>query len=87
MGSDDRVVAHHRQGLHRLDRAARVPRMDTVEEPFELMQAIDRSCHAKTLIVVDCLTLWLTGQLMPPASISIMISVRLFTLFIAPAKV
>ena len=50
---------------HRRDRAARVPRMDTVEEPREIAQAIGRHSRADTLIVVDCLTLWLTGQLMP----------------------
>jgi adenosylcobinamide kinase/adenosylcobinamide-phosphate guanylyltransferase len=50
---------------HRRDRAERVPRMSTVEEPVELAQAIGRHGRADTLIVVDCLTLWLTAQLMP----------------------
>ncbi|AEG92729.1 bifunctional adenosylcobinamide kinase/adenosylcobinamide-phosphate guanylyltransferase [Ramlibacter tataouinensis] len=50
---------------HRRDRADRVPRMETVEEPSALAQAIGVHSRADTLIVVDCLTLWLTGLLMP----------------------
>ena len=50
---------------HQLDRAARVPGMSTVEEPLALADAIARSSTADTLIVVDCLTLWLTNLLMP----------------------
>lgn len=50
---------------HRRDRAERVPRMETVEEPVELAHAIGQHSRADTLIVVDCLTLWLTAQLMP----------------------
>ncbi|WP_298928508.1 bifunctional adenosylcobinamide kinase/adenosylcobinamide-phosphate guanylyltransferase [uncultured Ramlibacter sp.] len=50
---------------HRADRAQRVPRMQTVEEPHDLAGAIARHGAADTLLVVDCLTLWLTGLLMP----------------------
>ncbi|MFN3570782.1 MAG: bifunctional adenosylcobinamide kinase/adenosylcobinamide-phosphate guanylyltransferase [Polaromonas sp.] len=50
---------------HRQDRAERVPGMLTVEEPLELAQAITRHSSARTLVVVDCLTLWLTNLLMP----------------------
>jgi adenosylcobinamide kinase / adenosylcobinamide-phosphate guanylyltransferase len=50
---------------HRRDRAERVPRMETVEEPVELAHAIGQHSRSDTLIVVDCLTLWLTAQLMP----------------------
>lgn len=50
---------------HRRDRAERVPRMETVEEPVELARAIGVHSRADTLIVVDCLTLWLTARLMP----------------------
>ncbi len=50
---------------HQRDRAVRVPRMTTVEEPLELAHAIGRHSRADTLIVVDCLTLWLTALLMP----------------------
>lgn len=52
---------------HRQDRARRVPGMHTVEEPFELARAIGRHGRADTLVVVDCLTLWLTARLMPAA--------------------
>ncbi|MES2052667.1 MAG: bifunctional adenosylcobinamide kinase/adenosylcobinamide-phosphate guanylyltransferase [Pseudomonadota bacterium] len=50
---------------HQLDRAARVPGMSTVEEPLALADTVARSSTANTLIVVDCLTLWLTNLLMP----------------------
>jgi adenosylcobinamide kinase/adenosylcobinamide-phosphate guanylyltransferase len=50
---------------HRMDRAQRVPRMETVEEPYELARAIGAHSRADTLVVVDCLTLWLTARLMP----------------------
>ncbi|MDF2466647.1 MAG: cobP [Ramlibacter sp.] len=50
---------------HQLDRAARVPGMVTVEEPVALADALRRHSAPRTLIVVDCLTLWLTNLLMP----------------------
>ena len=50
---------------HQKDRADRVPGMRTVEEPLQLAQALARHSHAQTLVVVDCLTLWLTNVLMP----------------------
>ena len=50
---------------HQRDRAERVPRMATVEEPVELARAIGLHSRADTLVVVDCLTLWLTALLMP----------------------
>jgi adenosylcobinamide kinase / adenosylcobinamide-phosphate guanylyltransferase len=50
---------------HQRDRAERVPRMETVEEPVELAHAIGQHSRTDTLIVVDCLTLWLTALLMP----------------------
>jgi adenosylcobinamide kinase / adenosylcobinamide-phosphate guanylyltransferase len=50
---------------HQRDRAERVPRMETVEEPVALAHAIGQHSRADTLIVVDCLTLWLTALLMP----------------------
>ena len=50
---------------HQLDRAERVPGMTTVEEPLLLAEAIQAHSHPDTLIVVDCLTLWLTNCLMP----------------------
>ena len=50
---------------HQQDRAERVPGMTTVEEPLQLAQAITAHGNAQTLVVVDCLTLWLTNWLMP----------------------
>lgn len=52
---------------HRLDRARRVPGMETVEEPYELARAIGAHSRSDTLVVVDCLTLWLTARLLPAA--------------------
>jgi adenosylcobinamide kinase/adenosylcobinamide-phosphate guanylyltransferase len=50
---------------HRQDRLLRVPGMVTIEEPLALAQTVGAHSHANKLIVVDCLTLWLTTQLMP----------------------
>ena len=50
---------------HQADRAQRVPGMHTVEEPLHLAQAVSTHSRPDTLIVVDCLTLWLTNWLMP----------------------
>jgi adenosylcobinamide kinase / adenosylcobinamide-phosphate guanylyltransferase len=53
---------------HRQDRSARVPAMLTIEEPLALAEAITRHGNAQTLVLVDCLTLWLTNYLFPDAS-------------------
>jgi len=50
---------------HQADRAVRVPGMTTVEEPLALAEAIAQHSQPDTLVVVDCLTLWLTNLLMP----------------------
>jgi adenosylcobinamide kinase/adenosylcobinamide-phosphate guanylyltransferase len=50
---------------HQQERAERVPGMTTVEEPLALAEAIEQHSTPATLVVVDCLTLWLTNQLMP----------------------
>lgn len=50
---------------HQADRAERVPGMSTVEEPLKLAEAIATHSRVDTLIVVDCLTLWLTNAMMP----------------------
>ncbi|KQU90080.1 adenosylcobinamide-phosphate guanylyltransferase [Variovorax sp. Root318D1] len=50
---------------HQADRAQRVPDMRTVEEPVELAREIVTQSAADTLVVIDCLTLWLTNLLMP----------------------
>jgi len=50
---------------HQADRAQRVPAMRTVEEPVELAREIVTQSAPDTLVVIDCLTLWLTNLLMP----------------------
>lgn len=54
----ERVQRQRRHG------AEPVPRLVTMEEPLELAHAIGRNGRADTLIVADCLTLWLTARLM-----------------------
>ena len=49
---------------HQQDRTERVPEMRTVEEPLALAQALALHSQCRTLVVVDCLTLWLTNWLM-----------------------
>lgn len=50
---------------HQADRALRAPALVTIETPQDLPGAID--CHGapQRLLVVDCLTLWITQCLMP----------------------
>lgn len=50
---------------HQADRAVRVPGMVTVEEPLALADALRRHSDPQTLVVVDCLTLWLTNLTIP----------------------
>jgi len=54
---------------HQVDRAVRVPGMTTVEEPLALAATIAQHSRPDTLVVVDCLTLWLTNWLMPAESV------------------
>jgi len=61
---DDEMRA--RIARHRLDRATRVPAMTTLEEPLALGEALRAHAKPRRLIVVDCLTLWLTNLAMPP---------------------
>jgi adenosylcobinamide kinase / adenosylcobinamide-phosphate guanylyltransferase len=56
---------HARIARHRADRAARVPGLATVEVPFNLAAAIAVHAAPDRLVVVDCLSLWLTNLLMP----------------------
>ena len=50
---------------HQVDRATRAPGLQTFEEPVALAQAIAAHSATGTLVMVDCLTLWLTNLLMP----------------------
>lgn len=52
---------------HQADRAERVPGMRTVEEPLALAEKITELSRPDTLLVIDCLTLWLTNWMMPMA--------------------
>jgi adenosylcobinamide kinase/adenosylcobinamide-phosphate guanylyltransferase len=63
---DDEMAARIAQ--HQADRAQRVPGMTTVEEPLALSEALALNSDPHTLVVVDCLTLWLTNLLMPVQS-------------------
>ena len=50
---------------HQTDRSQRVPGMQTVEEPKDLAAVIAAHSQPGCLMVVDCMTLWLTNWLMP----------------------
>lgn len=50
---------------HQRERAQRVPGLRTVEEADDLAGVIAHESRADTLLVVDCLTLWLTRLTMP----------------------
>ena len=68
---------------HQQERAQRVPGMRTVEEPLQLADAIQRHSAPQVLVVVDCLTLWLTNLLMPAETVSKATSASLVELQIA----
>lgn len=61
---DEEMAA--RIARHRADRALRVPQLGCEETPIELPAAIRRLSGPHRLLVVDCLTLWLTQCRMPP---------------------
>lgn len=50
---------------HRRDRAERVPGLETVETGLDLGAELRACSQPQRLVVVDCLTLWLTRLLMP----------------------
>jgi adenosylcobinamide kinase/adenosylcobinamide-phosphate guanylyltransferase len=60
---DDEMQA--RIERHRVDRALRVPALQTREVPHDLPAAVREASTPQRLLVVDCLTLWLTQALMP----------------------
>ncbi|MFM2057427.1 MAG: hypothetical protein RLY71_1812 [Pseudomonadota bacterium] len=62
-GGDDEMRA--RIARHQRDRAFRVPGLATLEEPLQLAGVLRRYSAPERLLVVDCLTLWLTNWLMP----------------------
>lgn len=50
---------------HQLDRAHRVPGLRTLEEPRALAPVLRAHGEPHRLLIVDCLTLWLTNLLLP----------------------
>jgi len=60
---DDEMRA--RIARHQRDRTERVSGLATLEEPHDLAAVLRRESTAHTLLVVDCLTLWLTNWTMP----------------------
>lgn len=51
---------------HRADRRERLPALASIEVPRALGAALRRIAEPRTLLIVDCLTLWLTQCLLPP---------------------
>jgi adenosylcobinamide kinase / adenosylcobinamide-phosphate guanylyltransferase len=60
---DDEMA--QRIARHQLDRVQRVPTMLTIEVPLLLTEAVEIHSQPHTLVVIDCLTLWLTNLMMP----------------------
>jgi adenosylcobinamide kinase / adenosylcobinamide-phosphate guanylyltransferase len=50
---------------HQADRLLRLPALRCIEEPVQLGEALRAHSEARTLVVIDCLTMWLTNLLMP----------------------
>ena len=50
---------------HQRDRAERVPGMRTAEVPLDLASALAQRSQPDALLVIDCLTMWLTNWMMP----------------------
>ncbi|HET9642093.1 MAG TPA: bifunctional adenosylcobinamide kinase/adenosylcobinamide-phosphate guanylyltransferase [Burkholderiaceae bacterium] len=63
-GGDGEMVERIRK--HRVERAMRVPALATFEVPTDLPAAVLRLSAPHRLLVIDCLTLWLTQCLLPP---------------------
>ena len=63
LAGDDEM--HARIARHRTDRARRVPGLATVEVPRDLAAALQANSAPNRLVLVDCLSLWLTNLLMP----------------------
>jgi adenosylcobinamide kinase/adenosylcobinamide-phosphate guanylyltransferase len=50
---------------HRADRAARLPRLATLEVAHDLASALRMQVSPRRMVLVDCLTLWLTQLMLP----------------------
>ncbi len=55
---------------HRRERSARLPALPTLEVADGLAAALGAQSSPRRLLVVDCLTLWLTQLMLPPGSAS-----------------
>ena len=55
---------------HQRDRAERVPQLGTLEEARDVAARIAEHSAPHRLLIVDCLTLWLTNWLMPAPSVT-----------------
>lgn len=51
---------------HRIMRQKKLPRCQTIEETIEIAQVISKYSDPKRLLLIDCLTLWLSNYLSPP---------------------
>jgi len=69
VAGDEEMAA--RIARHQHDRAERVPGLATVEEPLALGSTLRRLAHPRQLLLVDCLTLWLTQCLLPPPGLPV----------------
>jgi adenosylcobinamide kinase / adenosylcobinamide-phosphate guanylyltransferase len=52
---------------HQADRKQRLPQLLCIEEPWHLGAALLANSDSQTLVVIDCITMWLTNLLMPVA--------------------
>ena len=50
---------------HRAERSKSLPGLETMEVPYELPDALRAVTAPDRLVIVDCLTLWLTQQVLP----------------------
>ncbi len=56
---------------HRTERMQRVPGMRTLEEPLHLPQLLAQHSRANTLVVVDCISTWLSNHMLPPPPLTV----------------
>jgi adenosylcobinamide kinase / adenosylcobinamide-phosphate guanylyltransferase len=63
LAHDDEM--RERIARHQSDRLIRLPALHCIEEPVQLGAALRAASDAHTLVVIDCLTMWLTNLLMP----------------------
>ncbi len=63
LAHDDEM--RQRIARHQADRLVRLPALRCVEEPVQLGDALRAASNAQTLVVIDCMTMWLTNLMMP----------------------